>query len=172
MRERESQDLMRHRGSLRELGWTLLGLLLLAATLHPLLATGQETKEAVAPIEIVADSLVVEDTKHAARFSGGVVVRSGDWTMRCASLRARYDEGGEIVDAVAEGPVVLTWPEGRVDAARAKYEHQARRITLEGEPTLRRGQSRLSGEQIVVEIESRRVEVKRARGRFVPSKER
>jgi len=146
---------------------TLAALMLLGLACWPVMSRGQ-TEDAPA-FEIKAQTLVVDDTSREAHFEGEVVARRGDWVMTCRALNATYDEAGTLTGVVATGPVTLTGPEVWVEAARARYERATDTVTLEGEPTLRRGKSVLKGSQMKVNLSTRRVEVTQAKGRFVPS---
>lgn len=126
--------------------------------------------EDAAAVDIAAASLTVDTGARSARFSGGVVVRRGDWVLRCPSLEARYDAQGELERAEAKGPVELAGPQFWAEAQAARYERGAsggQVLHLSGEPTVRRGQSTLRAEAVEVDLESGQVSMRGVRGRLV-----
>ncbi|MFN3868567.1 MAG: LPS export ABC transporter periplasmic protein LptC [Hyphomicrobiaceae bacterium] len=123
------------------------------------------------PITINADRLDIDDAKHVAVFTGGVVATRGTATLRAPELRIAYDgspSGGltgaaapptpadpaaaprpksSIRSIVASGPVSITdGPDIRMSGATALYDARANRATIDGGVTIFRApDTRVSG---------------------------
>ncbi len=131
--------------------------------------------------EVKSGQLIVDDQVQKARFEGQVAATWGEWTLRCEALDVTYDQDGQVLEAVATGsPIVLTWSGGLIEAKHARFEPRAGQNTtpegsltqgtlwLDGDPVLRRGQSKLAGERVEVDLRSRRVKVLGVSGVLAP----
>lgn len=148
------------------LGLLALGLALWGALAWPPAVGAQPGGEEA--IDIAAETLTVETEAQQARFSGEVVVRRGDWVLRCPALVAHYDAQGGLESAQADGPVELAGPGFWAQAGTARYEREpSEAIVLGGEPRVRRGQSVLRADEVRVDLVSGTVEMRGVRGRLV-----
>ena len=133
-----------------------------ASTLSP--AVGQEATSALrgldsdAPVDVAADRIEVQDRVDRAIFSGNVVVRQAQLQLNAARLTVAYSSGGGIqIERIdASGGVTLRSPSETAEGQFAIYDLNNRLITLVGGVTLTRGQSRVSGGRLVLDLASGR----------------
>lgn len=129
------------------------------------------------PIDIAADRVEVREKANEALFEGAVQVRQGDMTLEAKSLTVFYsrgeDDGLTILRLDAEGDVVMRSKTETASGAWGIYDVESRLITLGGDVQLTRGQSRIWGDRLELNLEtglttldgtSRREE--RVKGRF------
>ncbi len=119
-----------------------------------------------APLDIEAAHLEVRQDPGEARFSGGVVVRQARFSLRCATMVARYDKMGRVDTLEAEGGVRVEADGWSAVATRARYDRAAETLSLTGDPTLTRDKDVLRGERIVFWITEKRMVVDKVRGRI------
>ena len=119
-----------------------------------------------APLDIEAAHLEVRQDRGEARFSGGVVVRQSHFSLRCATMTARYDKQGRVDTLEAEGDVRVEAEGWSAVATRARYDRAAETLSLTGDPTLTREKDVLRGERIVFWIAEKRMVVDKVRGRI------
>jgi len=143
------------------------------------------------PVKIDAASLEVRDKNKIATFAGNVQVVQGDTTLRCATLKVFYDQGGDgsSMPAAKPGPagqgkikrlealggVVVTQKEQTATGETGIFDMAANTVTLNGNVTITQGQSVLRGEKLVVNLTSGEAHVEsgkkggRVQGLFLPS---
>lgn len=134
----------------------------LAFILSP--AVGQEPASALknhdadAPVDVAADRIEVQDRADRAIFSGNVVVRQAQLQLNAARLTVAYSSAGgiEIERIDASGGVLLRSPSETARGQYAIYDLERRLITLLGGVTLTRGDSRVSGGRLVLDLDSGR----------------
>jgi lipopolysaccharide export system protein LptA len=132
------------------------------AALSP--AIGQEPASALrghntdAPVDVAADRIEVQDRADRAIFSGNVVVRQAELQLEAARLTVAYSQAGGIqIERIdASGGVFLRSPSETARGQYAIYDIDRRLITLVGGVTLTRGDSRVSGGRLVLDLESGR----------------
>ena len=111
-----------------------------------------------APVDVAADRIEVQDRADRAIFSGDVVVRQSDLTLNAPRLTVAYSSAGgiEIERIDASGGVVVKSPSETARGELAIYDLDSRLITLIGGVTLTRGESRVSGGRLVIDLTSGR----------------
>lgn len=111
-----------------------------------------------APVDVAADRIEVQDRADRAIFSGNVVVRQADLTLNAARLTVAYSSSGGIqIDRLdASGGVTVRSPSETVRGQYAIYDLNNRLITMVGGVTLTRGDSRVSGGRLVLDLASGR----------------
>ena len=127
-------------------------------------AAGQDAVSALrghdtsAPVDVAADRLEVQERADRAIWSGNVMVRQGNLTLNTARLTIAYSNSGgiEIERLDASGGVVVQSPSETARGRFAIYDLRNRLITMLGNVTLTRGQSHLTGERLVLDLESGR----------------
>jgi len=137
---------------------------LTAAALALSPAQGQDPASALrghnsdAPVDVAADRIEVQDRADRAIFSGNVVVRQAELQLNAARLTVAYSNTGgiEIERIDASGGVLLRSPSETARGEFAIYDLNRRLITLIGGVTLTRGDSRVSGGRLVLDLESGR----------------
>ncbi|MFA5120217.1 lipopolysaccharide transport periplasmic protein LptA [Zavarzinia sp.] len=118
-----------------------------------------------APIEILADSLEVQDQSSSAVFSGNVKVTQADMILRADRLEVTY-AGGSVTDTtggpsaikkiIAKGNVFVTSKEDTAQGDAAVYEPEKGVVTMTGNVILTRGQNVLKGSELVVNLHTGR----------------
>jgi lipopolysaccharide export system protein LptA len=111
-----------------------------------------------APVDVAADRIEVQDRADRAVFSGNVVVRQSDLTMNAARLTVAYSDAGgiQIQRLDASGGVTLHSPSETARGRFAVYDLNNRVITMLGDVTLTRGESRVIGERLVIDLDTGR----------------
>jgi lipopolysaccharide export system protein LptA len=147
----------------------LLGLA--AAALAGPAASGQSGGAALrghdtnAPIDVGSQRIEVQDRADRAFFSGNVQVQQGDMHLACDRLTVAYaNDGGQagasggvlIKRLEASGNVVITRPGERASSRFAIYDVDRKLVTMIGDVSLTRGDSRVHGGRLVLELDSGR----------------
>jgi len=149
----------------------LLQILLLApvalATAAAALAQSSEPVSALkghnsdAPIDLTADRLEVQDRADRAMFSGNVHVRQDELTLDTSRLTVAYSSGGgvQIKRLDASGGVTVRSPSETARGSFGIYDLDRKLITLVGNVVLQRQGSQLSGQRLVIDLDSGRAVV-------------
>jgi lipopolysaccharide export system protein LptA len=145
------------------------------------------------PIEILADSLEVQQEKQIATFAGNVQVIQGEIRLKAAKLLVHYsdnkqapksDAAGDapkIKKIDASGDVFLSSPRETAKGNTGTYDVINKRIRLMGDVVLTQGQNVLRGDSMVLDLVSGRSKIEgigtgnssgRVRGIFVPQKKK
>lgn len=143
------------------MSWRPLSLLLALTLLSSPLAAQQALQsDPDAPIEIEADNLEVRRDQQIAIFTGNVDAVQGGMTLRTDELRVNYregdsggaDVGGAISKLEAVGSVVVLTARERATGRRGVYDVDAGRIRLEGGVQLFREDNVLTGQTLVMDL--------------------
>ncbi|HEX9931239.1 MAG TPA: LptA/OstA family protein [Allosphingosinicella sp.] len=127
-------------------------------------AAGQEPGSALkghdtdAPVDVAADRIEVQDRADRAIFSGNVIVRQAQLQLNAQRLTVAYSSAGGIqIERIdASGGVFLRSPSETARGQYAIYDINERLITLVGGVTLTRGESRVTGGRLVLDLDSGR----------------
>jgi lipopolysaccharide export system protein LptA len=111
-----------------------------------------------APIDLSADRAEAQDRADRAIFSGNVVVRQGELTLRTARLTVAYasQDGININRIDASGGVTVVSPSETARGDFAVYDLDQGLITMVGNVRLERGGSFLSGARLTIDLDSGR----------------
>ena len=151
-------------------------------TCAPALAQSGPKLDSGAPIEIASDNLEVLQDQNKAIFSGNVIAKQGDTTMKSATMTVFYDNAGEgegsgkgITRIEASGNVVFITPEETAQGDTAIYSVATKSIDLVGNVVLTREQNILKGNALNYNMTTKRSVLSagktgRVRGLFVPGK--
>ena len=120
-------------------------------------------------IHIEAEQMEVQQKTRTVRFTGKVSIRRDQLVLKCQALTGTYNADGQVVSLHAEGPVHVKGPDFEATAKTAAYTQTQGRLTLKGNPTLRRGQSTLQGRTITVWLDEERVVIDGAKGTLGPA---
>jgi lipopolysaccharide export system protein LptA len=139
------------------------------------------------PVHIEAATLEVRDKDKRATFSGNVVVKQGDTTLRSKTLDVYYDQeetkggmkaaqpgpGGKqsIRRLEAKGGVVVTQKDQTATGQTGIFDMKSNTITMTGGVVITQGQNVLRGQQLVVDVATghAKVEGGRVEGLFSPN---
>lgn len=110
------------------------------------------------PIDVAADRIEVQDRADRAIFAGNVHVTQGQMTLDTARLTVAYSSGGgiQIRRLDAAGGVVVKSPSETARGNFGVYDLDRKLITLMGDVRLDRGQSRVMGSRLVIDLNSGR----------------
>ena len=111
-----------------------------------------------APIDLTADRLEVQDRADRAMFSGNVHVKQDELTLDTARLTVAYSSGGgvQIKRLDASGGVTVRSPSETARGSFGIYDLDRKLITLVGNVVLQRQGSQLSGQRLVIDLDSGR----------------
>ena len=111
-----------------------------------------------APVDVAADRIEVQDRADRAIFSGNVEVRQGSLQLSTSRLTVAYANAGgiEIQRLEASGGVTLRSPSETARSQFAIYDLDRRLVTMIGGVMLVRGQSRVQGGRLVLDLDSGR----------------
>ena len=111
-----------------------------------------------APIDLTADRLEVQDRADRAMFSGNVKVRQDELTLDTARLTVAYSSSGgvQIKRLDASGGVTVRSPSETARGSFGIYDLDRKLITLVGNVVLERQGSQLSGQRLVIDLDTGR----------------
>lgn len=118
---------------------------------------GQTAHDDTKPVEIVSDSLSLDQTTGAAVFDGNVLVVQDSLRMSADRIEVRYilENGvttGEIDTMTASGNVLLVNGDESAKGANAVYTVAQDIIVMTGDVLLNQGRSALSGQKLVLNL--------------------
>ena len=107
-----------------------------------------------APVDVAADRIEVQDRADRAIFSGNVIVKQAELTLNAPRLTVAYSNAGGIeIDRIdASGGVTVRSPSETATGQYAIYDIDSRLITLIGGVSLVRGDSRVNGGRLVINL--------------------
>ena len=111
-----------------------------------------------APVDVVADRIEVQDRADRAIFAGNVHVTQGNLTLDTARLTVAYASSGgiQIQRLDASGGVAVKSPSETANGDFGVYDLERKLITLVGNVQLNRGESRIIGSRLVIDLNSGR----------------
>ena len=125
-----------------------------------------ETKEAKLvdksqPIDITSDKVEAYWKENLIIFKGNVVARQKDMVIYADSIEAVTIEDGKGIERVTAGGNVKIQQGLRVaNCEKAIFYNLDQKVVLTGDPKVSEGESIVSGDEIVVDIDKNRVEVR------------
>ncbi|HEU5482830.1 MAG TPA: LptA/OstA family protein [Sphingomicrobium sp.] len=138
---------------------TLAGAAAIAHAQEPISAL--KGHDSNAPVDVTADRIEVQDRADRAVFVGNVHVRQADLTLDTSRLTVAYSSAGgiQIQRLDASGGVVVRSPSETARGNFGVYDLNRKLITLVGDVQLSRGDSRLYGARLVIDLASGRAVV-------------
>ena len=139
-------------------GGAALGAFLVSPALGQDAASALQGHDTSAPVDVAADRIEVQDRADRAIWSGNVIVRQGNLTLNSERLTIAYTNNGgiEIERLDASGGVTLRSPSETARGQFAVYDLNDRLITMIGGVTLTRGDSRINGGRLVIDLDTGR----------------
>ena len=117
------------------------------------IALGGLTVDTSAAIEVIADSLSVDQDSGSATFEGNVEIAQGDLKMTAGMVEIVYgDQTTEIARLRATGGVVFVTATEAAEARTADYDVTTGLLTLTGEVLLTQGASAISAETMLINV--------------------
>jgi lipopolysaccharide export system protein LptA len=121
--------------------------------------------------DIEADKLDVYKTKGEAFFQGNVVATKPDMTIKSSTMRIYYNNATkQLKQMVAEGKVSIKMkdpekgPDRNATCKQAIYQYEEKKIVLIGDVVIIRGQDKISGQKVILDIEGDRQQVESSPG--------
>ena len=108
---------------------------------------------------ISSDSFQLDLSKKEGLFSGNVEVTSARFNLKARELAIFLGENGKPERFVARGEVSIQSGDRAAVARQAEYNLMEKKITLTGEPAVKQGGNRVSGNSIVIYPENDRMDV-------------
>ncbi len=111
-----------------------------------------------APVRVDADQVHYAFQKREVTFTGKaakpVTMTRDDAKLTCKKLVAKTDDAGQIVSAACAGDVRFTRGARVVTCDHATFEAALDRVTCEGDPVLRDGNSEVRAVRLVYELQT------------------
>lgn len=141
------------------LGAALLGLASPVLAQGTQIAFGGPDFDRSAPVEVTADALSVDQSDGSAEFNGNVIVGQGALRLSAGSLRIEYATNTEtnrtdVSRIIASGGVTVVTGAEAAEAAEAIYTLADARIVMEGEVIVTQGPNALSGDRLIVNLDT------------------
>jgi len=125
------------------------------------------------PIDIVADTLEVDDQKKVATFSGNVSATQGDFNLRARQIEVRYTPNGEengesdnssavpgggntsISQIDAKGKVLITTKDDQTATSDwAVFDVPKQLVTIGGDVKLSQGENLIRGSRLIIDLKT------------------
>jgi len=136
----------------------LLRIFFIISILAPSLAYGSELKDSIVisdMVEIEADRLDVSTQEGRAVFQGNVKATKGDILVKSTTLTLFYDNTSQkVTSLIAEDEVSVLWQEKEASCDKAVYQLDKNMMELIGGVIITKGQERLSGQKVIVDMAS------------------
>jgi len=105
------------------------------------------------PVEVVSDSLSVDQVSQRGVFTGNVVVTQGDMRLTAAEIEVEYNEAGDGIDRLlARGGVTLVSGPDAAEADEAVYTIDSGDVVLTGNVVMTQGSAAISGQKLVMNL--------------------
>ena len=106
-------------------------------------------------VEIEADRLDVNTQKGLAVFQGKVTASKGDILVKGEMLTLSYDSATQkVTSLIAENDVNVFWQDKEALCDKAVYQLDKNTMELIGDVVITKGQEKLSGQKVVVDMTS------------------
>lgn len=107
------------------------------------------------PVEISADSLVVDQASGKAEFNGNVVIGQGNLRLSAGRVAVTYlADGAGISKLDATGGVTFVTETEAAEADTAVYSLTGKTITMSGNVLLTQGASAISSDKMIIDLQS------------------
>lgn len=104
-------------------------------------------------IEVVADSLSVDQDTGTAIFSGGVIISQGTLRLSAGQVEVIYgEEAGNIARLIATEGVTFVTDTDAAEAQSADYDVNTGILMLTGDVLLTQGASAISAQEMVLDV--------------------
>lgn len=135
-----------------------LKIIFIISLLTPFLAHADELKNSPGTsdmVEIEADRLDVDTHAGQAVFRGNVKAVKGAIQVKGEMLTLSYDSSTQkVTSLIAENHVYVIWEDKQASCNKAIYQLNRNVMELTGDVLITKGQERLSGQKVVVDMNS------------------
>jgi lipopolysaccharide export system protein LptA len=117
-------------------------------------------------IDIESDRMDVDTQKGVAVFKGNAKATQKDIVVRGAVLTLKFDDATKKVNTlIAEKDVYIHWQDKEATCEKAVYRLDDESLDLTGNVLVTRGEERLSGQRVAVDMKTNRQSVEGQGGR-------
>jgi lipopolysaccharide export system protein LptA len=106
-------------------------------------------------VELIADSLSIDQTNGRAVFEGNVIVVQGDLRMAAGRIEVIYtatDGDRTVQEVIATGGVLVTRGADAAEGSEARYAIQTALLTMTGDVLVTQGETAIAGDRIVIDM--------------------
>ena len=136
----------------------LLKIFFIISFVAPSFLYGSELKDSPVisdMVEIEADRLDVNTQNGQAVFQGNVKATKGDILVKGETLTLTYDNTSrKVTSLIAERDVYVLWLDKEASCDKAVYKLDENMMELIGDVTITKGDERLSGQKVIVDMAS------------------
>ena len=138
------------------------------------IALGTSAFDRTQQVEVSADELSIDQSSGEAVFAGNVLVVQGEVRMSAGRVAVIYAQNDGATNGIsslqATGGVTFVTANDAVEAREATYSVEQGTVQLSGDVILTQGQNAISGERLVVDLNSGQGRMEgRVRTIFTPS---
>jgi lipopolysaccharide export system protein LptA len=136
-------------------GLIALVLMASAAAAQVAIGFGGTPHDSDEPVEVVSDSLRIDQETGLAVFTGNVIVVQGDLRMAAAEVRVTYFEnadGTEVDRVLASGGVLMTRGEDAAEGQNAVYTVDSGEVVMTGSVLVTQGATTVAGERLTIDL--------------------
>lgn len=142
---------------MRKIAYLIIALQLFAAGgawAQTNITLGAINADPTAPLDIVADSLAVDQESGRAVFSGNVLIGQGDLRLSAGEVRVLYNDAtGDVDNLSMRGGVTFVTATEAAESQSADYDLQSGTLELVGDVLLTQGNSAISAERMRINLE-------------------
>lgn len=116
---------------------------------------GGVAHDASQPVEVVADSLSIDQTTGRAVFDGNVIILQGDLRIAAGRVEVIYtDTDGQrgVQEVIATGGVLVTRGVDAAEGDQARYQIEAGLLTMMGDVLVTQGSTAIAGDDMVIDM--------------------
>jgi lipopolysaccharide export system protein LptA len=126
------------------------------------------------PVEMVSDSLTINQGDSTALFSGDAVVTQGEMKLSAKTLFVEYSQTDKAVKTItADGKVLLVNATDAAEADHAVYTVATGKVVLTGKVLMTQGQAAISAQSMVIDLTTGPGQMEgRVTTTFVPGKKK
>lgn len=106
-------------------------------------------------VEVVADSLTIDQTTGRAVFVGNVVILQGDLRIAAHEVEVIYatgDGANEVEEVIASGGVLVTRGEDAAEGDSARYDIESGFLTMTGDVLVTQGSTTIAGDKMTIDM--------------------
>jgi lipopolysaccharide export system protein LptA len=124
------------------------------AVLAAALSTAAPALAAGTPIEVTADTFVVDQANNQATFSGNVVIKRLSLDMWADKVVVAYGSGGQtdITSLTADGDVRVKTPSQTARGDHATFDPATQLVRVTGNVKVSSGQGDVAGPELVIDL--------------------
>ena len=106
-------------------------------------------------VEVVADSLTIDQITGREVFIGNVIILQGDLRIAAEQVEVIYGTGNgssDVEEVIASGGVLVTRGEDAAEGDDARYEIESGLLTMTGDVLVTQGPTTIAGDSMTVDM--------------------